>query len=79
VKAFNQKFAGSLAVTQSVVQMQEVLLAGDDEDAKHIVAKLFNGDGLRPIDVGPLRRAREIEALGYLHLVMGQSNLLKLT
>ena len=28
--------------------------------------------GMRPIDVGPLRRARELEALGYLHMAMQQ-------
>ncbi len=26
--------------------------------------------GLRPIDAGPLRRARELEALGYLHMAI---------
>jgi len=78
VKAFNQKFAGALAATQSIGQMQEMLLAGDDADAKRVVAKLFNEGGLRPVDVGPLRRAREIEAFGYLYVALRQPNLFKL-
>jgi 8-hydroxy-5-deazaflavin:NADPH oxidoreductase len=27
---------------------------------------------MRPIDAGPLKRAREIEALGYLHMAIQQ-------
>jgi len=69
VKAFNPMFAGSLVSTQSVGEhMREVFLAGDDDEAKHVVAKLFDEGGLRPIDVGPLRRAQEIEAFAYLHV-----------
>jgi predicted dinucleotide-binding enzyme len=37
-------------------------------DAKGKVAALARGGGLNPIDVGPLKRARELEAAGLLHM-----------
>jgi hypothetical protein len=46
----------------------DVLLAGDDADAKGKVAALARDGGLNPIDVGPLKRARELEAAGLLHM-----------
>jgi hypothetical protein len=48
------------------------LLAGDDAEAKRLVARLFEETGLRAIDAGPLRRSRELEAYGYLHIVLRQ-------
>ena len=50
----------------------DVLIAGDAEDAKETVSQIVTDGGLRPIDAGPLRRAREIEALGYLHMAIQQ-------
>jgi predicted dinucleotide-binding enzyme len=65
VKAFNTTFAGPLAAGERL----DVLLAGDDEDAKASVAELVEAaPALRPLDVGPLRRARELEALQLLHI-----------
>ena len=49
-----------------------MLIASDDEDAKATVSGIVAGSGLRAIDVGPLKRARELEALGYLHMAMQQ-------
>jgi predicted dinucleotide-binding enzyme len=49
-----------------------VFLASDDEDAKVIVGQLVTDGGMRPVDAGPLRRARELEALGYLHMAVQQ-------
>jgi len=70
VKAFHPRFAGTLAAPQGSGQgTRNVLLAGDDADAKRQVSHLFKEGGLRPIDVGRLRRAREVEAVGYLYLV----------
>ncbi len=34
--------------------------------------RIVTDGGLRPIDAGPLKRAREIEAVGYLHMVIQQ-------
>jgi hypothetical protein len=41
-----------------------VLIAGDDDGATRKVAGLAEAGGLRPLDVGPLPRARELERLG---------------
>ena len=69
VKAFNTTFAGTLTGGGKVAgQPLDVFIASDDEDAKRTVARLVEDAGLRPVDAGPLRRARELEALGYLHM-----------
>ena len=69
VKAFNTTFAGTLAGGGNVAgQPLDVFIASDDENAKRTVAQLVEDGGLRAVDAGPLRRARELEALGYLHM-----------
>jgi 8-hydroxy-5-deazaflavin:NADPH oxidoreductase len=68
VKAFNTTFAGTLAAGEAAGQQLDVLIAGDDEDAKRKVAGLAEAGGLRSIDVGPLRRAQQLEQLGFLHM-----------
>ena len=72
VKAFNTTFAGTLAEGTVAGQPLDVFLASDDEDAKAIVGQLVTDGGLRPVDAGPLRRAHELEALGYLHMALQQ-------
>jgi len=74
VKAFNTTFAGPLTQGEVDGQTLDVLIAGDDEDAKAQVAALARDGGLKPIDVGPQARARELEAMGLLH--MGVQNTL---
>lgn len=74
VKAFNTTFAGPLTQGEVDGQTLDVLIAGDDEDAKAQVAALVRDGGLNPIDVGPQARARELEATGLLH--MGVQNTL---
>ena len=68
VKAFNTTFAGTLIDGQVAGQPLDVFLAGDDEEAKASVSKLVEDGGLRPIDAGPLSRARELEAAGLVHM-----------
>jgi 8-hydroxy-5-deazaflavin:NADPH oxidoreductase len=68
VKAFNTTLAKPLLDGEVAGQQLDVLIAGDDEDAKQKLAVLIEAGGLRPIDVGPLRRARELERLGFLHM-----------
>lgn len=46
----------------------DVFIAGDDQEAKAKVAQLVSSGGMRPIDAGPLRRARELEATALLHM-----------
>jgi NADPH-dependent F420 reductase len=69
VKAFNTTYAGPLRAGQVEGQPLDVWIAGDDADAKNKVAQLVKGAGMRPIDAGPLSRARQIEAMQLLHIV----------
>jgi predicted dinucleotide-binding enzyme len=68
VKAFNTTFAGTLAAGEAAGQQLDVFIASDDEDAKRTVSQLVEAGGLRPVDVGPLRRARQLEQMGLLHM-----------
>jgi 8-hydroxy-5-deazaflavin:NADPH oxidoreductase len=68
VKAFNTTFGNTLVPGEVAGQQLEVLIAGDDDKAKGEVARLVEQGGLQPIDVGPLRRARQLEQLGFLHI-----------
>jgi predicted dinucleotide-binding enzyme len=70
VKAFNTTFAGTLVAGQVDGRPLDVFLASDDEAAKGTVSRLVRDGGLRPLDAGPLRRARELEAFQFLHLTM---------
>jgi 8-hydroxy-5-deazaflavin:NADPH oxidoreductase len=72
VKAFNTTFSGTLVEGQVAGQPLDVLIAGDDEEAKERVAQLVRDGGLRAIDVGPLERARELEGLGFLGMMLQQ-------
>ena len=69
VKAFNTTYAGTLLAGQVAGQPLDVFIAGDDADAKNIVAELVKDGGMRPIDTGPLSRARQIEGMQFLHIV----------
>lgn len=46
-----------------------VPIAADDREAKEQVARIVAAMGLDPVDAGPLRLAREIEALQRLYMV----------
>jgi 8-hydroxy-5-deazaflavin:NADPH oxidoreductase len=72
VKAFNTTFAGTLVAGEVAGQQLDVLIAGDDADAKQKVAGLVSDGGLRAIDVGPLARAQQLEQLGFLHISLQQ-------
>jgi predicted dinucleotide-binding enzyme len=72
VKAFNTTFAGTLVEGQVAGQPLDVLIAGDDEEAKETVAQLVRDGRLRAIDVGPLERARQLEGLGFLGITLQQ-------
>jgi NADPH-dependent F420 reductase len=69
VKAFNTTYASTLLSGQVAGQPLDVFIAGDDEEAKNKVAQFIKDAGLRPVDTGPLSRARQIEGLGFLHIV----------
>jgi NADPH-dependent F420 reductase len=68
VKAFNTNFAATLASGTVADQPTTVLIAGDDADAKQQLAEVVKAGGLQTADAGDLRRARELEALGFLQI-----------
>ena len=70
VKAFNTNFASTLAGGTVGPLTTTVLVAGDDEDAKAQVAALVTSGGLNAVDAGALKRARELEALGFLQITL---------
>jgi NADPH-dependent F420 reductase len=72
VKAFNTTFSGTLVGGEVAGQQLDVLIAGDDDAAKQKVSRLASDAGLRPIDVGPLGRAQQLEQLGFLHISLQQ-------
>lgn len=69
VKAFNTTYAGTLLAGEVAGQPLDVFIAGDDDDAKSKVAELVRDGGMRPVDTGPLSRARQIEGMQLLHIV----------
>ena len=73
VKAFNTTFAATLASGTVGPLTTTVLIAGDDADAKSTLASIVTSAGLNAIDVGSLKRARELEALGFLQLTLAAS------
>lgn len=71
VKGFNTTFTATLA-TKSVAgkETTTVQLASDDQEAKDIVAGYIQEGGLNTIDAGALKRARELEAMGFLQITL---------
>ncbi|MET3919338.1 NAD(P)-binding domain-containing protein [Arthrobacter sp. UYEF20] len=69
VKAFNTTFAGPLAAGAAGGQPLDVFIASDSEEARNQVAAFAAAAGLRPLQVGGLHHARELE--GFELLVMG--------
>ena len=70
LKAFNTTFAATLAAGTVGPLTTTVLIAGDDVDAKAALAGVFTSGGLEAIDAGSLKRARELEAVGFLQLTL---------
>jgi NADPH-dependent F420 reductase len=70
LKAFNTTFAGTLAAGTVGPLPTTVLIAGDDADAKSVLADIVTSGGLNAVDAGSLNRARELEALGFLQLTL---------
>ncbi|MEU2472618.1 NADP oxidoreductase [Streptomyces sp. NPDC012842] len=72
LKAFNTNFAATLlsGVVGEAELPTTVLITGDDADAKSLLADVVTAGGLRAVDAGSLKRARELEALGFLQLTL---------
>jgi predicted dinucleotide-binding enzyme len=70
VKAFNTNFGGTLASGSIGSQTTTVLVAGDDADAKALLGGIVAAAGLKTVDAGSLKRARELEALAFLQITL---------
>lgn len=70
LKAFNTNFAATLASGTVGSLDTTVLIAGDDADAKADLAGVITSGGLKAVDAGSLKRARELEAVGFLQLTL---------
>jgi predicted dinucleotide-binding enzyme len=70
VKAFNTVFAPNQSVGRIGSEQLTAFIAGDDLEAKKVVAKLTMDIGFDPVDCGPLRTARFLEAMGNMLINM---------
>jgi predicted dinucleotide-binding enzyme len=70
VKAFNANFGATLGSGAAGPVQTAVLVAGDDVAAKQALVDLVTAAGLRAVDAGSLKRARELEAIGFLQITL---------
>jgi NADPH-dependent F420 reductase len=70
VKAFNTTGWPNMADPVYGSQGLSMLLCGDDAEAKKVAADLARQLGFEPVDVGPLRSARYLEAVAMLWIDM---------
>lgn len=71
VKGFNTNFAATLTegeVAEGVPTT--LLLASDDDQAKSQISDALAGSPLVVVDAGSLKRARELEATGFLQMTL---------
>lgn len=71
VKAFNTVFADNMDTGQANGDRLSLFVAGDDEKSRMLVEQLGKDIGFDPVDAGPLKNARYLEALGYLNMQLG--------
>jgi predicted dinucleotide-binding enzyme len=70
LKAFNTNFAGTLAGGQVGDVPTTVLVAGDDDAAKQALVEVVRAGGVEAAAIGSLKRARELEAFGFLQMTL---------
>ncbi len=70
VKAFNTVFASVQAHPDAHGARVDGLFATDDARARGIVSELLESAGFRPVDVGPLSAASQLESLAWLNIRM---------
>lgn len=73
LKAFNTTFAATLDSGEIGSLNTTVLIAGDDESAKSALVTDVIAGGLEALDAGSLKRAHELEAIGFLQLTLAGS------
>jgi hypothetical protein len=70
VKAFNTLFASHQSDPIADGVQLDGYVAGNDLAAKATVLELVGSVGLNPVDVGPLSRSRQLEALAFLNMTL---------
>jgi 8-hydroxy-5-deazaflavin:NADPH oxidoreductase len=68
VKAFNTVFAANVVAGTKNGHQLDLLIAGDDADAKAAVTEFGESTGFRVIDAGALAQAAVMEAIAWLHM-----------
>ena len=74
VKAFNTLFASNQSDPIADGVQLDGYVAADDDAARATVLELVESIGLRPVDVGPLARARQLEGLAFLNITLNIAN-----
>jgi predicted dinucleotide-binding enzyme len=70
LKAFNTNLAGTLATKSVAGRPVTVMIAGDDAEAKAALTGAVTAGGVNAVDAGPLARAHELEAVGFLQMAL---------
>lgn len=76
LKAFNTNFAGTLATGETGDVPATVLVAGDDADARQALVDVVTAGGVAAVGVGSLKRARELEAFGFLQMTLAAQEII---
>jgi 8-hydroxy-5-deazaflavin:NADPH oxidoreductase len=74
VKAFNTVFASRYAAPAEDGEPLQVLMAGDNTDAKARVAEVATSLGFAPMDAGGVRLARSLEEMAFLNITLNATN-----
>jgi NADPH-dependent F420 reductase len=69
-KALNTVFASNIADPTADGVRLDGFVAADDPEAKATALELLGSLGFRPIDAGPLARARELESLAWFGMAL---------
>jgi predicted dinucleotide-binding enzyme len=73
LKAINTNFAATLVSKSVGSNKTTVLVAGDDEAAKTTLIDALVAGDVGAVDAGSLKRAQELEALGFLQISLAGS------
>jgi len=76
LKAFNTNFAGTIASGRIGDVPPTVLVAGDDDEAKQALVEVVTAGGASAAAVGSLKRARELEAFGFLQITLAAQEII---
>lgn len=73
VKAFNTLFASRYSSPTQKGSKLQIFLAGDDAEAKVLVAKYADSMGFDAVDIGGLRYAKSMEEMAFLNISLNAS------